>query len=94
MKILDNVTNTVRDDLHDEIKRGSKISVAAACFSMYAYQELRKELERLMNSDLSLLLQLLLKRRQKNRKENSISRVSLVSPVYTAQNLKLNCAMK
>ena len=47
MKILDNVTNTVRDDLHEEIKGGSKISVAAACFSMYAYQELRKELEKI-----------------------------------------------
>ena len=45
MKILDNITNTVRDDLQVEIKRGSKISVAAACFSMYAYQELKKQLE-------------------------------------------------
>ena len=44
-KILDNITNTVRDDLQVEIKRGSKISVAAACFSMYAYQELKKQLE-------------------------------------------------
>lgn len=45
MEILDNITNTVRDDLRVEIKRGSKISVAAACFSMYAYQELKKQLE-------------------------------------------------
>ena len=45
MKILDNITNTVCDDLRVEIKRGSKISVAAACFSMYAYQELKKQLE-------------------------------------------------
>lgn len=45
MKILDNITNTVRDDLRVEIKRGSKISVAAVCFSMYAYQELKKQLE-------------------------------------------------
>ena len=45
MKVLDNITNTVRDDLREEIKRGSRISVAAACFSMYAYQELKKQLE-------------------------------------------------
>ncbi len=45
MKILDNVNSTVRDDLLVEIKRGSRVSVAAACFSMYAYQELRKQLE-------------------------------------------------
>lgn len=45
MKILDNITNTVRDDLRVEIKKGSKLSIAAACFSMYAYQELEKQLE-------------------------------------------------
>ena len=45
MKILDNISNTVRDDLRSEIKQGSKVSVAAACFSMYAYQELKKQLE-------------------------------------------------
>lgn len=45
MKILDNITNTVRDDLRAEIVRGSRVSVAAACFSMYAYQELKKQLE-------------------------------------------------
>ena len=45
MKVLDNITNTVRDDLRVEIKRGSRISVAAACFFMYAYQELKKQLE-------------------------------------------------
>lgn len=37
MKILDNITNTVRDDLRVEIKKGSRVSVAAACFSMYDY---------------------------------------------------------
>ena len=45
MRILDNINNTVRDDLRAEIKRGSRVSVAAACFSMYAYQELKKQLE-------------------------------------------------
>ena len=29
----------------EEIKPGSKISVAAACFSIYAYQELQNELK-------------------------------------------------
>jgi hypothetical protein len=30
MKILDNITKTVRDDLRVEIKKGSKVSIAAA----------------------------------------------------------------
>ena len=45
MKIFDNVTEIVRDDLAQTIKRGSKVSIAAACFSMYAYRELKKQLE-------------------------------------------------
>ena len=44
VKIFDNITNTVRDDLRAEIVRGSRVSIAAACFSMYAYQELREQL--------------------------------------------------
>ena len=45
MKIIDNITYLVRDDLKQTIKKSSKVSVAAACFSMYAYNELKKELE-------------------------------------------------
>lgn len=45
MKIFDNITDIVRDDLKKTIKRGSKVSVAAACFSMYAYRELKSQLE-------------------------------------------------
>ena len=45
MQILDNVTSTLRDDLKAGMKKGSKVSIAAACFSIYAYQELKKQLE-------------------------------------------------
>ena len=33
-----------KDDLEVEIKQGSKLSIAAACFSIYAFQELKDEL--------------------------------------------------
>ena len=42
MQILDNINQTVRSDLQATIKKGSKLSIAAACFSIYAYQELKK----------------------------------------------------
>lgn len=45
MKILDNIAVTVRDDLRETIRKHSKLSIAAACFSIYAYQELKKQLE-------------------------------------------------
>ena len=45
MKVFDNVTDIVRDDMAETMKKGSKVSIAAACFSMYAYKELKKQLE-------------------------------------------------
>ena len=45
MQIIDNINKTVKDDLQAGIHKGSKMSVAAACFSIYAYQELKKQLE-------------------------------------------------
>ena len=45
MKIFDNISEIVRDDIAATIAKGSKVSVAAACFSMYAYKELKKQLE-------------------------------------------------
>lgn len=49
MKIFDNISEIVRDDMADTIKKGSKVSVAAACFSIYAYKELKKQLEGVEN---------------------------------------------
>ena len=45
MELLDNVNKTLKDDLGEAIKGGSKIAIAAAFFSIYAYQELKAELE-------------------------------------------------
>ncbi len=45
MKVINNVTETVRDDLESVIHHDSKLSIAAACFSIYAYQELRRQLD-------------------------------------------------
>ena len=45
MEIFNNTTKVVRDDLKKIIQPGSRISIAAACFSIYAYQELKAQLE-------------------------------------------------
>ncbi len=45
VRVFDNVTEIVRDDMASTISKGSKVSIAAACFSMYAYKELKKQLE-------------------------------------------------
>lgn len=43
MEIIDNVNKTLKEDLTTEIHKGSKVSIAAACFSIYAFAELKKE---------------------------------------------------
>ena len=45
MKLIDNIHQTLKDDLSNTIEKGSKISIAAACFSIYAFQELKRELK-------------------------------------------------
>lgn len=46
MQIIDNINHIVKNDLQDSIQPGSKLSIAAARFSIYAYQELKKQLEK------------------------------------------------
>lgn len=45
MEIFNNTTKVVKDDLVKTIQSGNRISVATACFSIYAYGELKKQLE-------------------------------------------------
>ena len=45
MEIFNNTTKVVKDDLQKTIASGSHLSIAAACFSIYAYQELKSQLE-------------------------------------------------
>lgn len=45
MQLFNNVTDIVKDDMEKTITKGSKVSVAAACFSLYAFDALKKQLE-------------------------------------------------
>lgn len=45
MEIINNISKTLKDDLMVEIKPESKISIAASCFSIYAFQELKEQLK-------------------------------------------------
>ena len=45
MKLIDNVNTRLGDDLKESIKKGSKLSIAASSFSIYAFEALKKELE-------------------------------------------------
>ncbi|MGD9929588.1 MAG: helicase-related protein [Mangrovibacterium sp.] len=45
MKLIDNINSRLVDDLKVEIKKGSKLSIAASTFSIYAFEALVKELK-------------------------------------------------
>ena len=45
MKIIDNNSETLKDNLISTIQSGSKLSIAASCFSMYAFNELMEQLD-------------------------------------------------
>ncbi len=45
MELINNINKTLRDDLTAQIKTGSRLSIAASCFSIYAFQELKEALK-------------------------------------------------
>ena len=44
MRVIDNTNETLLSNLRTQIQEGSRVSIAAACFSMYAWSKLKKEL--------------------------------------------------
>ena len=45
MKLIDNIRCTLQDDLKEQLRSGSRLSIAASCFSIYAFQELKEALK-------------------------------------------------
>lgn len=44
MDVIDNINALLGDDLKRTLRSGSKLKIAASCFSIYAYEALKKEL--------------------------------------------------
>lgn len=44
MEFIDNVNKTLKDDMTSTLRSGSKVAIAASCFSIYAFQELKEQL--------------------------------------------------
>jgi SNF2 family DNA or RNA helicase len=47
MEIIDNINRLLGDDLKQTLRPGAALKVAASCFSMYAYEALKAELEKI-----------------------------------------------
>lgn len=95
MQIIDNINKTAKEDLQESIRRGSKMSVAAACFSMYAYQELKKQLEQVDEFSFIFTSPTFVKERaEKEKREFYIPRLNRESSLYgTEFEIKLRNEM-
>ena len=51
MKIIDNTSRILGDDLKVSVGRGARLRIAASCFSIYAFEALKSELSKLESLD-------------------------------------------
>jgi hypothetical protein len=47
MEIIDNINDLLGDNLKRTIAPGAKLKIAASCFSIYAFEALKAELEKI-----------------------------------------------
>ena len=47
MELIDNISHLLGDDLKQTLRPGARLKVAASCFSMYAFEALKAELEKI-----------------------------------------------
>ena len=45
MKLIDNINALLGDDIKQSVQLGARLKIAASCFSIYAYEALKEELE-------------------------------------------------
>lgn len=95
MELFDNVTKIIRDDMAAVIKKDSKISIAAACFSMYAYKELKKQLDMIEDCRFIFTSPTFVKEKaEKQKREFYIPRLSRENSLYgTEFEIKLRNEM-
>ena len=83
IKVIDNVSSILRDDLAETVHRGDKVSIAAAYFSMYAYRELKKQLETVEEFRFIFTSPTFIKEKEtKQRREFYIPRLSREQSLY------------
>jgi len=95
VKIFDNINDIVRDDMISTINKGSKISIAAACFSIYAYKELKNQLEQIDECRFIFTAPTFIKEKtEKQKREFYIPRLNRENSLYgTEFELKLRNEM-
>ena len=98
LEIINNTTKLLGDDLKKEIRYGSKIRIAASCFSIYAFAALKNELEQIEELNFLFTMPTLLEEQvsdeiRKEKREFFISKISETSIFGTDFEIKLKNRM-
>lgn len=91
-KLINNVNIKLCDDLISVIAKGSRVSVAAGCFSIYAYKILKEQLENVEQLRFIFTSPTFTTEKAPKEKENSTYRGLTENAVCMVQSLKSNCA--
>jgi hypothetical protein len=87
MKIIDNTSQLLGDDLKATISKGSRLKIAASCFSMYAFEALKSELTKVESLQFiftspTFIPDEVTDRLRKERREFFIPKISRESSLY------------
>ena len=93
MELIDNKNKTLLDDLSVEIKEGSKLSIAAACFSIYAFQALKEQFSDIDELRFIFTAPTFAAEKAKRKVVSFIFPACPVRKAFMALNLRSSCAM-
>lgn len=80
-KQFDNITSRVIDDLKAALRSGARVSVAAASFSIYAFEALQRELEQVSELRFIFTSPTFNKERAKRRRHGISSTTTSMMPL-------------
>ena len=72
MKIINNITEKLIDNIKTDVNPHCRISIAASCFSVYAYEALKAELEKVDFLRFIFTSPTFCRNQKKKRNENTI----------------------
>ena len=83
MELFDNVNRTVGEDLKEAIRKGGRIRIASATFSIYAFKELKRQLEGIEEFDFIFTSPTFVKEKApKEKREFYIPQISREKSIY------------
>lgn len=89
-KLINNINERVVDDLKNRLSAKSKVSIAAASFSIYAFEALKNELEEIEDLRFIFTSPTFVKINRKKRKGSFIFQNLIENATYMAPILKSN----